>query len=188
MRRLIWIPICFAALLIPAVVLASGGEGGFDGVIRSIESRYGVRATRIPFLGLISLVSRRATHGGVSGMHIAEFENFHTDVDGEELNHMVGQKLGPGWERVIRETSHRSAPASADSSRGSEGRNEQTLIFMHPEGDRMGLFVLDLDGHDLDVVQVSVDPNHLNENLGHYRHHHHPSDSEESYQNGDDSN
>ena len=28
MRRLIWIPICFVALLIPVVVLAGNGEGG----------------------------------------------------------------------------------------------------------------------------------------------------------------
>jgi hypothetical protein len=36
----------------------------------------------------------------------------------------------------------------------------------------MGLFVVDLDGHELDVVEVSVDPNHLNENLGCYGHRH----------------
>ncbi len=36
----------------------------------------------------------------------------------------------------------------------------------------MGLFVVDLDGHEMDVVQVSVDPDHLNQNIGHYEHHH----------------
>lgn len=158
MKPFLWITICLVALLIPLAVLASGGEGGFDGVIRSIETKYGVRATRIPFLGLISVISRRATHGGVSGMHIAEFEGFHGPVDGEELNDMVEKKLGPGWERVIRETGRKS--------------KEQTLVFMHPEGNRMGLFVLDLDGHNLDVVQVLVNPDHLNENLDRYSHHH----------------
>ncbi len=42
----------------------------------------------------------------------------------------------------------------------------------------MGLFVLDLDGHEMDVVQISVDPNHLNENLGKYEHRHHDGDAE----------
>jgi hypothetical protein len=79
-------------------------------------------------------------------------------VDGDDLNRMVEEKLGTGWERIIRETRR-------------EG-NEQTLIFIRPEGDRMGLFVVDLGGHEMDVVQVSVDPNHLNENIGHYGHHH----------------
>ncbi|MGA8743625.1 MAG: hypothetical protein WB561_20705 [Terracidiphilus sp.] len=158
MKRLVLIPICFLALAVPVVVLAGGGaQGGFDGVVSSIESRYHVHAQRIPFLGLISFISHKATSGGVSGMHVAEIDDFHADVDGEELNKMVEEKLGAEWERVIRETSHSG--------------NSQTLIYMHPEGPQMGLFVLDLDGHEMDVVQVSVDPNHLNESIGKYEHH-----------------
>lgn len=158
MRRYLWVLICFVALLVPVAVLAGSGEGGFDGVVSSIESRYHVRATRIPFLGVISLISQGATHDGVRGLHVAEFEHFRGPVDGEELNRMVEEKLGAGWERMIRETSRHG--------------DEQTLIFTRPEGQRMGLFVLDLDGHELDVVQVSVDPDHLNQNVGRYEHHH----------------
>jgi hypothetical protein len=163
MRRLLLIPICFVALAVPVVVLASGAEGGFDGVVNSIESRYHVHAQRIPFLGLISFISHKATNGGVNGMHVAEIDDFQADVDGEELNRMVEQKLGAEWERVIRETSRKG--------------NSQTLVYMHPEGARMGLFVLDLDGQEMDVVQVSVDPKHLNESLGKYEHHHHEDES-----------
>jgi hypothetical protein len=158
MRGFWLIPVCFVALAVPVVVLAGGSQGGFDGVVSTIESRYHIHATRIPFLGLMSLVSRKATHGGVSGLHIAEFEHLSGDVDGEELNKIVEEKLGAGWERVVRETSRKGT--------------EQTLIFMRPEGNRMGLFVLDYEGQEMDVVQVSVDPDHLNESLGHYGHHH----------------
>ncbi len=125
MKRLVLIPICFLALAVPVVVLAGGAQGGFDGVVSSIETRYHVHAQRIPFLGLISLISHKATSGGVSGMHVAEIDDFHADVDGDELNSMVEQKLGAGWERVIRETSRKG--------------KEQTLIFMHPEGTADGL-------------------------------------------------
>ncbi|MGA9061639.1 MAG: hypothetical protein WB341_08230 [Terracidiphilus sp.] len=160
MNRHFFIPLGCAALVIavvvPWVVFAGGGEGGFDGVVSSIESRYHVRATRIPFLGLVSLIAGRATHGGVAGVHVAEFEHFSAPVDSEELNRMVEEKLGQGWERMIRETSRKG--------------NEQTLIFAHPEGRRMGLFVLDLDGNELDVVQVSVDPDRLNDTVGKYEH------------------
>ena len=76
MRRFLLIPIGFVALLVPAAVLAGGAEGGFDGVVHTIESRYHVRATRIPFLGVISLVARKSTHGGVSNLHVAEIESF----------------------------------------------------------------------------------------------------------------
>ncbi|HTB98069.1 MAG TPA: hypothetical protein VK716_13740 [Terracidiphilus sp.] len=156
MRQLIWIPVCLVALAVPVVVLANGGSGGFDGVVSSIEGRYQVHATRIPFLGLISLVAPKATHG-VGNLHVAEIENFSAEVDGDELNKMVEEKLGSGWERMIRET-HR-------------GGGEQTLIFMRPEGERMGLFVVDVDGHEVDVVQVSVDPDHLQDSIGKYSHH-----------------
>ena len=107
MRRLLLIPVCFVALLVPVAVLAGGSESGFDGVVRTIETKYHVRATRIPFLGLISFVSRKATNGGVSNLHIAEFEYFSPVMDGDELNQMVETKLGEGWERIIRETSRK---------------------------------------------------------------------------------
>ena len=175
MKRFILFPIGFLALAVPVVVLASGAQGGFDGVVSSIESRYHVHAERIPFLGLISFISHKATSGGVSGMHVAEIDDFHADVDGEELNRMVEQKLGAQWERVIRETSRKD--------------NSQTLIYMHPEGARMGLFVLDLDGHEMDLVQVSVDPNHLNESIGKYEHRHgSDDDSDTSHHGSDESN
>ena len=164
MRRLLLIPIVFVALLIPVAVLAGSGDG-FDGVVRSIESKYHIHATRIPFLGLVSLISRKATHDGVSELHLAEFEHLSGPVDGEELNRLVEEKLGAGWERIIRETSRQGF--------------EQTLIFIHPEGARMGLFVVEYDGREMNVVEVSVDPDHLNESIGRWEHRHHD-DGDES--------
>jgi hypothetical protein len=158
MKRFILFPICFVALAVPVVVLASGAQGNFDSVVNTIESRYHVHAQRIPFLGFISFVSHKASGETASSLHVAEIEDFHANVDGEELNKLVTEKLGMGWERVIRETSRRS--------------NNQTLIFMHPEGRKMGLFIVDLDGGEMDLVQLSVDPNHLNESIGKYEHHH----------------
>ncbi len=159
MRQFWLIPVVFIVLLVPAaVVLAGSGESAFEGVVHSIESRYHVQATRIPFLGLVSLIARGATHDGVSGMHIAEIEHFSDPVDGDELNQMVEEKLGAGWERMIRETSRKG--------------NQQTLIFTHPEGERMSLFIVDKSGSGMDVVQISVDPNHLSESIGRYEHSH----------------
>ena len=157
MKRLVLIPICFFALLVPVALLAGSGDG-FNGVVQTLETRYHVHATRIPFMGFISFVARHTTDYGVSNMHVAEIEHFSGPLDGDELKDLVEGKLGPGWERVVRET-----------SRNGES---QTLIFMRPEGSRMGLFVLDADGHDMNLVQVSVDPNHLAESVNRYDHHH----------------
>lgn len=155
MRPAVWIPLCMVILVTPVVVLA-GSDSGFDGVVNSIESRYHARATHIPLMGVMSLVAHKSTHGGVSGVHIAEFDDFSAPVDGDELNSMVQQKLGPDWSPMIRETSKKGG--------------EQTLIFAHPEGDRMGLFILDHERDELDVVEVSVDPAHLNQSIGKYEH------------------
>lgn len=173
MKRIMLFTIGFVALAVPVVVLASGAQGGFDSVVNAIEMRYHVHAQQIPFLGLISFLSHKASEGGVSGVHVAEIDNFHADVDGEELNHIVEQKMGAGWERVIRETSRKG--------------NSQTLIFMHPEGRQIGLFVLDLDGREMDVVQVSVDPNHLTESIGKYSHHHHEDNADQNDKDDGDS-
>ena len=37
----------------------------------------------------------------------------------------------------------------------------------------MGMLIVDLEGHEMDIVQVSVDPGHLDDDIGRYRHHHH---------------
>jgi hypothetical protein len=158
MRRLWIVPIASVVLIAPCAVLAGGGDGGFNGVVRSIETRYHAHATRIPFVGLMSFISGRATHGGVGNLHIAEFESFDADVDGDELNAMVAEKLGAGWERMIRETSRHGS--------------EQTLIFCRPEGSRMGLFVVDSERGEMDIVQVSVNPDRLNDSISHYGHRH----------------
>jgi hypothetical protein len=170
MRHLWLIPIGFMALAIPAAVLAGGSETGFDAVVNSIESRYHTHATRIPFVGLISLVASHATHKGVSAIHVADFDSFTDTVDGAELTALVEQHIGPGWERMIRDTSRKG--------------HEQTLIYIHPEGSRMGMMIVDLDGHEMDVVQVSVDPDHLNQNIGRYSHHHDSDDTDDDNDNG----
>jgi hypothetical protein len=156
MKVLAWVAICAIVLMVPAAVLAGGG-GGFDSVVTTLELRYHAHATRIPFLGLVSLAAHKATSGGVNGLHVAEFDNFNAQVDGDELNNIVAEKLGTGWSRMIRDTSKHGA--------------EQTLIFSRPDGNRMGLFIVDLDGHEMDVVQISVDPDHLSQSIGKYEHH-----------------
>jgi hypothetical protein len=160
MTKQFLIPLACALLLVvvlvPWIARAASGEGGFDSVVNSLEHNYHVHATRIPFMGLASMVAGSVTHGGVGSVRVAEFEHFSATAEDDDLNRMVQEKLGQGWERMIRETSRHG--------------NEQTLIFDRPEGKRVGLFILDLNGHEMDVVQVSVDPGRLQETIGKYQH------------------
>ena len=170
------IPLGIVAVMTPAIMLAASGSGqGFDAIVGSIESRYHAHATKIPFMGLISGIAGIATHGGVHGLHVAEFENFHDftrgegeGVDGAEFNALVEKHVGPGWQRMIRETSRNGG--------------EQSLIYIRPEGNHLGMLVVDLSGHDLDVVQMSMNPDQLMQEVSKHHHHHdaHDSSSEDS--------
>jgi hypothetical protein len=151
------VAVLLMALAVPAVVLAHG-ENDFDGVVGALETRYHAHATHVPFMGLAGLMGKAATHGGVSRMKVAEFENFTAEVDGAELEQLVTQRLGSGWERMIRETSRKGLA--------------QTLIFTRPEGNRVAMFIVDLDGKELDVVEVSVDPERLGDQIAQHAHHH----------------
>lgn len=156
-RYTIFLPLGLAAVMTPAIMLAAGGGGtGFDAVVHGIESRYHAHANRIPFMMLISGVAGIATHGGVRGLHVAEIENLTTPVDGAELNALVEQHVGKGWERIIRETSN-------------DGE-DQSLIYVKPDGDRMNMLVVDLDHHEMNVVQISIDPNRLDDDIKQYSH------------------
>jgi hypothetical protein len=116
-------------------------------------------------MGLVSLIAGHATGGGVKSLHVAEIENFKGHVDGAELNALVAERVGPGWKRMVRET--------------SKSGEEQSLIYVKPEGSRIGMLVVDLDHHDLNLVQMSLDPNKLSEEI---MNHHHGVDHD-----GDDS-
>ncbi len=160
-----WVPVVVAGVMAPAILLAAGKPmgGGFDDVVNGIEHKYHVHAHKIPFMGLISFAAGRATHGGVRGLHVAEIENFDADVDGDELTALVEGKAGKGWSRMIRET-----------SRGVEGRRgEQTLIYVREEGDHVGMLVVALDGgagkREMNVVQLSMNPDRLMDEVGQYR-------------------
>jgi hypothetical protein len=161
MSRYFLVPLGCAALclliIVPWIAHAAGaGGGGFDGVVSSIEHTYHVRATRIPCMGLASMVAGAVTNGGVGGVHVAEFGHFDKAASGDELNRMVAEKLGQGWGRMIRATSRHG--------------DEQTLIFARQEGKRMALFILDLDRNEMNVVQVSVDPDNLSRTINRYDH------------------
>ena len=166
---MILVPAGIAAIMTPAFLLAASGTGrgqGFDAIVSTIELRYHAHATRIPFMGLISGIAHISTHGGVRGIHVAEFEHFRHDgdepIDGAEFNALIEQHVGHDWQRMIRET-----------SREHDGkRAEQTLIYVRPDGEKVSMLIVDLDSNDLDVVQVSVDPDHLLEQMEEHRHHH----------------
>jgi hypothetical protein len=144
----------FVALAVGVAVMAVQNETGFDATVHAIETRYHVHATRIPLMGFASAVARISTKGGVGNVNVVTFEDFKGPVDGAEFDALIEEKLGKNWKRMIRETHAKSY--------------EQTLIYVRPEGDRMGLVVVDLEKNELDLVNVSVDPKHLKDEIANH--------------------
>ena len=133
----LWILLGLAAVMAPAILLAaSGSEQGFDAVVHEIESRYHTHATRIPFMSLISGIAGISTHGGVRRLHVAEIENLEGPVNGAELNALVEQRVGAGWQRIIRETKRGGGDGQSQASQVS-------LIYARPEGDHFEMLVVD---------------------------------------------
>jgi len=169
---MILVPVAIAVIMTPAILLAASGRigrrQGFDAIVSTIELRYHAHATKIPFMGLVSGIAGIATHGGVRGLHVAEFEHFRADdageFDGTEFNDLVERHVGPEWQRMIRETSH---------ERDGQ-RDEQTLIYVRPDGKNVAMLVVDLDKNDLNVVQLSMNPDQLMDQVNQHRHHHEP--------------
>ena len=155
MRRLTIALLAVALLALPALVLAGSSDDGFDRVISAVEQRYQAHATRVPFMGLVGALSKAATGNGVGNMHVAEIAEMKGEVDGEELDRLVAASLGDDWTRMIRET-HRGG--------------DQTLIFVRDEGDKTGMFIVDVDGHELDVVELSVNPDRLSREIARHAH------------------
>lgn len=168
----ILVVVAVTAVMTPAIVLAAGGSGqGFDAIVRAIETRYHVHATRIPFMGLISCVAGAYTHGGVRGLHVAEIEHLEGPVDGDELNTLVAERVGQGWQRMIRET---------DRNGG-----EQSLIYVRPEGNRMGMLIVERSNDEMNIVQLSADPKNLADEIDKHHHHDHNEDAENSQTGGE---
>jgi hypothetical protein len=161
MKRILLLTLGFVVvgLAVVTAVMASSVDSGFNATVRAIESRYHAHATRIPMMGFASVIARISTKGGVDNVNVVTFEDFKGPVDGAEFNALVEEKLGKNWKRMIRETHANS--------------NEQTLIYARPEGNRMGLVVIDLDGHELDLVTVSVDSKYLQEEISKHTHNSH---------------
>lgn len=145
--------------LVPfSAAMTAKNDAGFDAVVHAIENRYQVHATHLPMMGLVKMVAHHASHGGASNLHLVEIDNMVAPVDGEELPRLVEEKIGGGWSRMVRETHRRG--------------NDETLVYLRPEGEQMGIFIVDKSGREMDLVQVSVTSDSLGDTIREYTRNH----------------
>ena len=141
----------FAPVMLAAALISSTGcaaaDHDFNQVVSGVESHYSIRATRVPMMGFVSFCARVATHGGVKGMRIAEFDRLGREFDSEDLLGVVRKELGPEWTPIISEHSNRDG--------------QQSMIFVRPAGRSMRMLIADYEHGELDVVRMELDGDEL---------------------------
>lgn len=135
-RRLV----VLAALAAMFTLGAAPARADFDAVVRGIESRYRVRATRIPFLGLVRFAVWIVHPHGVSDVQLATFEHATFGDDGD-LADIVRREAGEPLQPIVQSHSRRSG--------------ETTNIYARPlRGDRVAMFILAHEHDETTVLRV----------------------------------
>ena len=128
----------FAVILsISTVSLAADRE--FRGVVRAIESSYGVHHMHIPLLGFALWFVRPE---GVSGLKLAVFENFDGPSAVDDVNRIVENSLGPDWHPFVRVRSKHDG--------------ETTLIYASPEGGKLRMMIVSVESSEATVVELKL--------------------------------
>jgi hypothetical protein len=132
-------------LAVMAMVLgiASAGyaQNGIDRVVKLLETRYAVHHHGIPGLWLAKPFMFGS---GVSGLRIAQFDNFRIPAgDGYALNEEVRKALGDDWTPFV-ET-------------WSKADHEWSVIYAREKNGRLQLLIVNSDEDDgLEVLQMDV--------------------------------
>ncbi len=131
-----------ALVLGSAAAYAFAGDRDFDGLVSGIAQSYDLRATKIPMMSMVSLCARVATHGGVKGLRVVEFDNIKISPGLPDLTSLVHRSLGPEWEPFVQERDRRG--------------ESQSVIFVRPAGEAMRMVIADYDHGELDVIRMEL--------------------------------
>jgi hypothetical protein len=129
-------------LVLATTTLAHAGDPEFKGVVRAIETNYGVHHMHIPLLGVALFFARPE---GASGLRLAVFEGFQAPTDLSEVSRVVENSLGPGWYPFVRVRSH-----------GGNGSGESTLIYTNPSAGTMRMMIVNLEPSEATVVELKL--------------------------------
>ncbi|MFN2455450.1 MAG: hypothetical protein ABR577_14645 [Pyrinomonadaceae bacterium] len=129
---------------------ACAKDKAFAAVSAHLKTRYQAKQRRIPFLGLAGFAVKLARPAGVKSFKLMVFENLQlTDAanGGAELNSVLRNALGEGWQPLVRVYSKAS--------------NQQTYVYATSEGKTVKLMIVALEQAQATVVRVKLNPDAL---------------------------
>ncbi len=148
--RMLMIPALLAAIVaggsmsVPAQQLQPKGKE-FKDVVRYIESRYGVRKTRIPMLGLANFAFKLIRPAGVKGFKLAVFEDADFTSGNDSFSAFMRGAYRKGWQPLVRVNSRR------------EG-NMQTHIYARNSGKDVQFAIVTFEEREAVVLEVKFNP------------------------------
>lgn len=132
------------AVILPWSARAAAGPD-FDSVVSAVEHQYSMRAERVPMMRFVSLCAHVASHGGVKGMKIAEFDHLAAPDTGQ-LESLVRQTLGDKWQPFVTER---------------ERNGNVSMIYVQPSGSDMRMLIADYENGELNVVRMELNGERL---------------------------
>ena len=163
-NRIRWVAGGGAALMVAALVMAAtprtvvraanGDAACLQAVEAGVQARWGGHRQRIPMQWLISSAAGLYTHGGVSRMHVVEIDALPKRIEPGELESLASREMSNGWSRIVREQ--------------DVGGEDQSLIYVKPEGNRLAMTVVSFDHGEMDMVQMSIEPEELSRQMRHW--------------------
>lgn len=133
--------LCVLIIVLCSSAMAFAGEPEFHGLVRSIETTYGVHHMHIPLLGVALFVARPA---GAHGLRLALFEGFKSPVDSDDVRRVIESSLGTGWYPFVRVRSK------------GETDGETTLIYASPNGQSMRMMIVNLEPSEAQIIEVNL--------------------------------
>jgi len=133
-------------LVVQGVQASERGGDSFDALVKGLSAHYAVQPKTIPLMWMVGLCARGATHGGVRGMRVVEFENFARSDDSGGFDEAVRSRLGEDWLQMVREWSR---------------DGNESLVYVRAEDSRIEMIVVELDRGELDLVKMTMNPDQL---------------------------
>jgi VWFA-related protein len=121
---------------------------GFKGVVKHIETKYGARKTKIPFLGLANFAVKIIRPAGVKGFKVAIFEN----------QDFVGRpEVASSFRSVMREAYNKGWMPLVQFNTKRDG-NSRVFVYSKYSGKDVEFAVVTLNERDAMVAQVKFNP------------------------------
>lgn len=133
-------------MLSPGVVASASKAPDFGGIVKLIESHFGVKSKGLPLVARVGIkvASPLTRLGGYGGVKVALFEDqdFSSPRGDKSIGEVLRAALLPEWSPLVEVRSRQSS--------------EQTLVYTKESGDRFKVLVVTISQRDGTAVQADL--------------------------------